>query len=88
MARKIFPNGFASWQETHFEVVSAIAIELFKDNTPSKLMAERYEAHGIGGMYELAKELTDKFEKKFKGKVWDGEWIDVLDDFIKEELFN
>lgn len=67
MARKRFPNGFSSWQETHFEVVSIIAVRLFKNVIPASL-AERYEAQGIGGMYELAEELTDKFEKLNKGR--------------------
>lgn len=85
MARKIFPNGFASWQETHFEVVAVIAVKLSKDVIPSSL-AGLYFAQGIGGMYELAEELTDKFEKLNKGREWDGEFADEIYEFVKKEL--
>jgi hypothetical protein len=86
MARKNFPNGFASWMETHFHVASAIALELEKDTITSKVIAERYEAQGSGGMYELSEELTDKFEKMNKGKFWDGEYLDEIDEFLEKEI--
>ena len=44
------------------------------------------EAQGRGGLYELAKELTDKFENKYKGKEWDGEFFDTINEFLEEEL--
>jgi hypothetical protein len=85
MARKRFPNGFASWQETHFNVVSIIAVNLSKVFVPASL-SNRYLAQGIGGMYELAEELTDKFEKLNKGREWDGEFAEEIDEFVKKEL--
>jgi hypothetical protein len=63
---KVFPNGFSAWQETHFEVVS----KLQQDEFDSKFVADRYVASGIGGMYELAEELTDEFENLFQGREW------------------
>lgn len=86
MEHKEFPNGFTSWMETHHEVVSAIAIELNKDETTSQIISEWKEAQGTGGMYELAKELTDKFEKANKGREWDGDFFDEIEAFLKIEL--
>lgn len=84
--KKNFINGFPSWMESFFEITSVIAIELEKNKTDSKIIAERYEVQGSCGMYELAEELTDKFENLHKGRDWDGEWIDTIDEFVKKEL--
>jgi len=64
----MFPNGFVSWQETHFEIVSAIA----KNPEDAHNKVNDIEAtKGTGGLYEFAEELTNKFELKNKGRVWD-----------------
>lgn len=86
MAKKIFPNGFDSWHETHFEVVQAITIEHTKDE-PQGLVKERHEAQGHGGLYELAEELTSKFEELNKGREWDGEFFEEIEDFLSKTLF-
>ena len=83
---KSFPNGFASWMETHHEIVSAIAIDLNRCTPWSKRLLEISESQGTGGIYELAEELTDKFEKKYEGKEWDGDFFDVIEVFIDKEL--
>jgi hypothetical protein len=44
--------------------------------------------HGTGGLYELAEELTDKFEIQNAGVEWDGEYFDAIELFIKTELEN
>lgn len=83
---KNFPNGFASWIETHYEVVAAIEREQCKDE-PQGLVAERHGAQGHGGLYELAEELTDEFEKLNEGRSWDGDFFDEIDSFLQEKLF-
>jgi hypothetical protein len=84
---KEFVNGFNSWQETHFEIVSAIAKELLEDSFESKVLEDRHEAQGIGGMWEIAEELTDKFESANIGKLWDGDWFEEIEKFIQKELY-
>jgi hypothetical protein len=84
---KVFPNGFSAWQETHFEVVSKLSWQLQQDEFDSKLVADRYVASGIGGMYELAEELTDEFENLFQGREWDGDFFEALDDFLTAKLY-
>lgn len=83
---KIFPNGFTSWQETHFETVQAITKEWLKDS-PKGIVAVRQGLQGHGGLYELAKELTDKFEKQNKGRTWDGDFFDEIENFLNKELY-
>jgi hypothetical protein len=80
-----FPNGFDSWQETHFEVVQAITIIALQD-TPTGVVAEVQESQGHGGLYHLAEELTDAFEKEFAGHEWDGEFFDTIEDWLAERL--
>lgn len=81
----MFPNGFESWTETHHEIVSAIA----RNPEDAHNKVNDIEAtQGIGGLYEFAKELTDKFEEKYKGREWDGEFFDTIYEFIEEEFKN
>ena len=84
---KVFPNGFISWQETHFEVIQAITQEWLKDE-PEGLVAERQEEQGHGGLYELATELTDEFEELNKDVLWgeDKEYFDEIEKFLDEKL--
>lgn len=82
---KHFPNGFENWQETHFEVVQAIALEAAKDQ-PQGIVKLRQENQGHGGLYELAEELTDEFEKLNEGKNWDGEFFDEIEEFLEKKL--
>ncbi len=87
-----FPNGFESWMETHFEIVQAITNESTDTiGEYSSLMAQqREEQQGRGGLYELSRELTDKFELLHEGKEWgiddDTQYFDEIEAFIEEEL--
>ncbi len=78
---KDFINGFSSWHETHFEIVAAITFELQKQ-TPAKGVLDRLNSQGKGGLYELASELTDEFENLHEDTEWDGDFFDVIEEFI------
>jgi len=82
---KIFPNGFKCWQETHYEMVQHITQEWLKDNPRGKVK-EYHDAQGHPGLYILAEELTDEFEKKNEGRQWDGEFYEEVSDFALEKL--
>ena len=43
---------------------------------------------GTGGMYELAEELTDEFEKLNADREWDGEFFDEIEEFITSKAFD
>ena len=84
---KNFPNGFSSWQETHFEIVQAITLEHTQDKRTG-LVAYRHEAQGIGGLYELAEEMTDLFEAIHEGEEWsEMGYLETLEAFIDEKLY-
>lgn len=85
MKYKEFPNGFVSWQETHFHVVYAITNEHMKLQPQGEVL-KRYESQGRCGLYKLAEELTDEFESKYKDFEWDGEFFDCITAFMKEKL--
>jgi hypothetical protein len=84
---KHFPNGFTSWQETHYEIVSMISFQTrLPDSQQSELIRDTYAAKGTGGMYELAEELTDEFETLNEGRIWDGEYFDEIEEFINQKF--
>ena len=87
---KKFPNGFNDWQETHFEMVSAITLEL-ESIEPKGAVKLRHGAKGLGGLYTLAKELTDKFEAMHEGKEWgiddDTQYYDAISEFLEKNLY-
>jgi hypothetical protein len=87
---KRMPNGFESWMETHHEVVTEINKALPSDSVPenSNVAIRRAEAQGTGGIYELAEELTTKFETLNKGREWDGEFYEEIESFCTKELYN
>jgi hypothetical protein len=78
---KQFPNGFDSWQETHYEVVAAIEFIFHRDDDEHPVM-QIFHSVGTGGLYELAEKLTDEFEEAFKGRLWDGDYEDTLHTFL------
>lgn len=83
-------NGFESWHETHFEIVTAITERLsgLQDNVDKCVVQATQYQQGRGGLFELAKDLTDEFEKKFHGWCWgvdekDGELLEYFDEIDK-----
>jgi hypothetical protein len=82
-----FPNGFTSWMETHHEIVSKIAREMIHVNIKSNVIHERFKKQGTGGLYELAEELTNKFENQYKDETWEeNDWFDTMSKFLNKEL--
>ena len=78
-------NGTESWSETHYEIVAGIIFHIDIEGTvPNTIQKEQ----GTGGLYELASDLTDEFELKHKGRQWDGEFFDELDEFLEIKLSN
>lgn len=85
---KRFPNSFANWQETHFEVIDNLMLMVNKDENhkqPEQL-SMILTMQGRHGLWELAKSLTDQFELKNKGRKWDGEFYDEIEEFVKEAI--
>lgn len=78
-----FPNGFDSWYETHHEMVAAVY-----RHGDHHVVASVAEQVGTGGLYDLAKDWTDQFEKQYEGEMWGEEklFFDELELFIDSKL--
>lgn len=83
-----FPNGFEAWVETHHVMVENI--ERMINNHAEDTWGERlYKAQtegGMGGVWLLCRDLTDKFEQENIGVEWDGNWFEAIDAFLEKEL--
>lgn len=84
--KKKFPNGVTNYLETFYTVVEKITLGLDR----LKVVQDRQAAQGHGGLWELAEEVTDNFERKYKDHEWGvhsgGDWFDTLEAFIENEL--
>ena len=78
-----FPNGVENFLETYYEICTAIEDARHKEDSETK---EIQEKEGSAGIYELANELTLKFEKEHKGFEWDGEFLEEIEEFLQKEL--
>ncbi len=78
-----------SYLEVHYEIVQAITIEWIKDKPQGRVL-QAQEENGHGGLYMLAKELTDKFQEKYENVIWgvELEYFDTIEEFIQTELFS
>lgn len=80
---KLFPNGFESWLETHYEVVQYITSQEEGYVTLGTKIERIKEERGLKALYTLAEEWTDDFENEYVGKKWEsGEFFDKIDTFL------
>ena len=77
---KSFPNGFASWMETHHEIVTHLARTVDFSGSAAHYASEQ---GGTGRLWELGEELTDLFENKYKDFFFDGEFYDYIEEFLQ-----
>lgn len=82
---KTFPNGFESWSETHHEVVSTITLIMNQEEYSIKLEKIQDE-YGICGIWEFCISITDEFEELNRGREWDGEFFDEIEEFIRKKV--
>lgn len=83
MKKEKFPNGITSYLETYFEVVSEMTRQ---ENISDSRVSKVAYTGGTGALYELAEELTDKFEQDNIDREWDGEFFDDIEEFLQIEL--
>jgi len=77
-----FPNGFTSWQETHFEIVTYIS----QCSDESGVIGFNATMGGTGALYELSEQWTDEFEQLNKNRDdWDGEFFDEIEAFCNRK---
>lgn len=76
---------FGSYLETHFEIVEHIALNRNDNKTAIGKYYDSEMSEGTGGLYILAEKWTDEFETINKGRTWDGEYFDEIEDFLKKK---
>ena len=80
MEDKRFPNGFESWCKTYYAIVDFLIF--------TSKVAKPYKQYDTGGMYKLARELTDEFETLNKGRKWNGEFFKEIESFLIKKIDN
>ncbi|MEO5997049.1 MAG: hypothetical protein ABIN89_09920 [Chitinophagaceae bacterium] len=89
MAIPVFPNGFESWQKTHFEVVEVLCyIRDLEEGKKPKSFAELVDRSATEEMYNLALRLTNKYEEHSKGKKRERSLFDEIEDYVWSEVNN
>jgi hypothetical protein len=82
-----FPNGFASWQKTHFEVVEVLCyLRDLEEGKKPKSFSEWVDRSATDELYNLALHLTNKYEEETKGKVREQSLFDAIEDFVWSEV--
>ncbi|HRD57758.1 MAG TPA: hypothetical protein PK504_06895 [Ferruginibacter sp.] len=82
-----FPNGFSSWQKTHFEVVEVLVyIRNLEEGKTPKPFSELIDKSATEELYQLAIRLTDKYEEETQGKKRERTLFDEIEEFVWQEL--
>ena len=78
-----FPNGFDSWQRTHFEVVEVLCyIRDLDEAEQPKSFADFIDRTATEEMYNLALDLTNKYEEQTKGRKREKSLFDEIEEFV------
>ena len=88
MKQDKFPNGFTSWAETHFEIVSELSRIIHEDeDLIPPTLAFSYTMGGRGALYELAEAWTDEFESSTMHSHGDEDMqLEKIEQFIHNKL--
>jgi len=84
LGNKVFPNGFQSWKETYFEVVSHI---VEANNKGDNVVTDIAASQGTTGLYDLAEDTTDLFEEAYSGSTWDEkDYFEEVENFCNKQF--
>ncbi len=82
-----FPNGFASWQRTHFEIVEVLCyIRGLEENKQPETIANLSDKSATEELYNLALHLTNKFETLHEFDKPQRNLFDEIEDFVWSEI--
>jgi len=76
-------NKDETWLNTHYEVVAAMEQALSEGH---KKLTAYYNDGGTIAKWNLAKGITSKFEDFYAGILWNGEFLESINEFVQEEL--
>lgn len=80
---KKYIGDFEDWHETHYEVVKHLVTneDLFLDKIEESSRLDK----GTGGMWVLAKDITNAFQERYEDGLWEeGDYYETLWLFIDE----
>ena len=82
-----FPNGFDSWQKTHFEVVEVLVYlrGLDSEKLP-KGFSNLLDQSASEELYKLALDLTNRYEAKTTGQQRKRSLFDEIEEFVWNEV--
>lgn len=80
-----YPNGWRNWFETCVEMTLLVGQDLAAHPAPKKLEEYR-EAGGYTAIHDVVLTLTNGFEKLYKGRFWDGEWLEAVEQYYHQWL--
>lgn len=82
---KMNTHDLTEYLETYFEIVTHINLT---EESPDTLAHFTRQNEGIGGLYELAKKLTDQFTEETAGTHWgtseEADYFETLAEFIRQ----
>jgi hypothetical protein len=80
---KTYIGDFEDWHETHYEVAKHLILN--EDLFLERLEESSRKDKGTGGMWVLAKDITNSFQKLHKDGLWEeGDYYETLWSFIDE----
>lgn len=87
MAIPDFPNGFESWQKTHFEVVEVLCyMRDLEEGERPKSFDEMIDRSATDELYSLALTLTNKYEEQTRGRKREQSLFDEIEEFVWSEV--
>lgn len=82
-----FPNGFASWQRTHFEVVEVLCyLRGLEESKQPETITNISDKSATEELYNLALHLTNKFETLHEFEKPQRNLFDEIEDFVLTEI--
>jgi hypothetical protein len=82
-----FPNGFDSWQKTHFEIVEVLCyIRDLEEGEQPKSFAEMADRTASDELYTLALNLTNQYEAMTKDRPREHSLFDEIEVFVWKEV--
>lgn len=82
-----FPNGFESWQRTHFEVVEVLCyIRGLEESVQPEIVTNISDKSATKELYALAVDLTNKFEAQHLNKKLEHSLFDEIEEFVWKEI--
>ncbi len=80
----------SSWKHTHHEIVSMITAHRASAHDTRDypdVILDLYDAHGTHGLYELAEEWTNEFEKKHSHTDWEeNDYWETIEKFFNDKI--